>query len=152
VPHPRGRGSSGPLSLPLRTAATAVAAVGFAAIAALRPGRFEVEGRSMAPTLEPGDRLLVLRALHYGIGDLVVVPDPRDGSRAFVKRIAALPGGRVSVDGLTIEAAEGECVLLGDNPQASTDSRTLGPVRMDDIAGRCVYRYHPPQRAGRLGS
>ena len=116
----------------------------------LRPMRVEVNGMSMAPVLLPGDRLLAVRARRYRVGDLVVVPDPRAPSRPLVKRVAALPRSSVGVRGLMVEAGDGEVVVLGDNPSASTDSRTLGPLRLSDISGRCVYRYHPSDRAGVL--
>jgi signal peptidase I len=104
----------------------------------------------MLPTLEPGDRLLVLRPVRYDLGDLVVVPDPRDPDRVLVKRLVALAGTRVVADGLTIQAGPDEVVVLGDNAAASTDSRAVGPLRYDDLRGRCVYRYAPAERAGRL--
>lgn len=125
------------------------AAVG-ASAAVLRPVTIEVTGMSMAPGLLPGDRLVAVRSRHYGVGDVVVVPDPREPSRSLVKRIAALPNSSVRLGSVAVEADDGEVVVLGDNPFASTDSRTIGPVRLGDITGRCVYRYHPPQRAGTL--
>ncbi len=55
------------------------------AIAALRLlDVVEVRGRSMTPTLQPGDRLLVIRA-RPRTGDVVLAPDPRDGRRELVK-------------------------------------------------------------------
>jgi nickel-type superoxide dismutase maturation protease len=95
----------------------------------------------MLPTLEPGDRLLVVRprgghARPPEVGDLVVTADPRQATRLIVKRVAA-------VDGLTAE-------LVGDNAAASTDSSVFGRVAVSDIQGRAVYRYGPVQRAGWL--
>jgi signal peptidase I len=104
----------------------------------------------MRPTLLAGDRLLVVRPLHYAVGDLVVVPDPRDERRVLVKRLAALAGSRVGAGGVTLQAGPSEVVVLGDNAMASTDSRTLGPLRVEDLRGVAVYRYHPPERSGPL--
>ena len=98
--------------------------------------RVQVHGDSMRPALEPGDRLLVVSLLRPRPGDVVAVVDPRDGRRVMVKRVS-------SVDGESIE-------VLGDDPAASTDSRTFGPVRSDHVLGRAVYRYWPEQRRGRL--
>jgi signal peptidase I len=53
-----------------------------------------------------------------------------------VKRVADLDGDAV--------------VVHGDNADASTDSRTFGPVPRSSILGRAVYRYAPAGRAGRL--
>lgn len=112
-------------------AATVLAAV------AARVRRFEVSGQSMRPTLEPGDRLLLLRTRRVGEGDVVVVPDPREGGRLVVKRVV---GTSVS-----------DVIVRGDNPDASTDSRTFGPVARAGIHGRVCYRYFPATRRGRLG-
>lgn len=88
----------------------------------------------MRPTLVPGDRVLAVRARRAGPGMLVVVRDPRLPSRLLVKRVAEVgPGGHV---------------VAGDNPAASTDSRSFGPV--PSIWGRAVYRYFPAGRSGRL--
>lgn len=91
----------------------------------------------MAPTLDPGDRLLVLRTRRLQPGDVAVVPDPRVPARLVVKRV--------------VDASAGGVTLRGDNPEASTDSRTFGPVAMTTVRGRAVYRYHPPGRRGRIG-
>jgi nickel-type superoxide dismutase maturation protease len=95
-----------------------------------------VEGGSMRPALEPGDRLLVVRRRRYRPGDVVALRDPRHPDRVVVKRVAALDGDRL--------------VVLGDAPDASTDSRTFGPVAAGAVLGRAVYRYAPASRAGRL--
>ncbi len=97
--------------------------------------RMEVQGDSMAPTLLPGDRLLVLRGGRARLGALVVVADPRSPRQLMVKRVAGIDPSGVTV--------------LGDNPDASTDSRSFGPLAR--VQGRPVYRYHPSERAGRLG-
>ncbi|HZQ28381.1 MAG TPA: S26 family signal peptidase, partial [Acidimicrobiales bacterium] len=61
--------------------------------------RVEVTGDSMRPTLEPGDRLLVVRWPWLRAGQLVAVPDPRQPDRVVVKRIAACDGATVTVLG-----------------------------------------------------
>lgn len=103
-----------------------------------RVRRLEVTGHSMRPTLEEGDRLLVVRDGRARPGDLVVVPDPRDPGRLVVKRVVV-----ASAAGLTVR---------GDNPRASTDSREFGAVPKAGVRGRVVYRYAPPARRGRVDS
>jgi nickel-type superoxide dismutase maturation protease len=93
----------------------------------------------MLPALAPGDYVVVdTRAYGRrspGPGEVVLAHDPRDESRVVAKRVAGPDGA----DGV---------VLLGDNPDLSTDSRTFGPVRPADITGRILWRYWPPARFG----
>jgi nickel-type superoxide dismutase maturation protease len=115
--------------------AIAGAAGAFAAAIALRVvRRVEVTGASMRPTLEPGDRLLVVAWRRVRAGDLVALADPRQPARTLVKRV-----GRVDEANMTV---------LGDDPAASTDSRSFGPVPRRTVLGRAVYRYAPSGRAG----
>jgi nickel-type superoxide dismutase maturation protease len=125
----------------LVTAAAAVA-VG---VAALRRSvhRIEVVGWSMAPTLQPGDRLVVVRVPWSPTpwpspGQIVALTDPREPRRVLVKRVGA------------IHVRDGTLEVAGDRPEASTDSRTFGPVPRSSIVGRAVYRYAPPGRRGAL--
>jgi len=93
----------------------------------------EVRGRSMSPALRPGDRLLVARARPRP-GDVVLAADPRDPRRELIKRV-----GRIDPAGLH---------LHGDNPAASTDARTFGPVPAEAVVWRGLMRYWPPDRIG----
>ena len=100
-----------------------------------RVARVEVDGDSMLPTLLPGDRLFVVHGLRPRPGDLVTLPDPRSPARVVVKRVTSIAGDIA--------------VVRGDNPHASTDSRTFGPVPARSIRGLVVYRYFPAPRQGR---
>lgn len=106
--------------------------------------RVVVEGASMAPTLLDGDRLVVL-ARPWGpparpaVGELVAVPDPRRPARVLVKRVAS------------VDWTDRTLVVLGDAPDASTDSRHFGPVPLRSVIGRVVHRYGPPGRSGPVG-
>jgi len=102
------------------------------------PRRVVVAGNSMSPTLQSGDRLLVVPARRYREGRLVALRDPRDRDRVVVKRIDCVT-----------DAGQGY-VVLGDNPDGSTDSRHFGPVARADMVGCIVYRYGPPDRVGRI--
>ncbi len=93
--------------------------------------RYVVEGESMAPSLSPGERVFVNRAAYWfskpRAGDLVVLRDPREPKRLLLKRIDEAHGNSFEV--------------VGDNPTASTDSRTFGPVPRDLILGKVWFRY-----------
>lgn len=95
-----------------------------------------VDGDSMRPTLEHGDRLLVVR-LPLHVGDVVALRHPRQ-DLVIVKRIEALDGDLVTV--------------VGDNRDHSTDSRSFGPAPRASILGRAVYRYAPAGTAGGIPS
>lgn len=98
--------------------------------------RVRVEGDSMLPAFQTGDRLLIGPAGHVRPGYVIAVADPRSPGRLLVKRVVARTGPQVDV--------------RGDNEGASTDSRHFGPVPVATIAGRVLYRYAPPSRTGWL--
>lgn len=94
----------------------------------------EVRGRSMAPALLPGDRLLVARVGSPRVGDVVLAADPRDPRRELVKRVSGLDAPSVT--------------LRGDNAAASTDARTFGTLPRSAVRWRVIGRYWPPDRIG----
>ena len=134
---------------------------------------YVVRGHSMTPTFSPGDRLLVRRTpsrtFRIARGELVVVRDGPDDERRHLKRVIGLPrecvrqsdgalfvndrplvedylGGLPAVIGLDDDAwnlADDECFVLGDNRARSTDSRQLGPIRLDRIEGIVRCRFWP---------
>ncbi|MGE0229140.1 MAG: signal peptidase I [Dehalococcoidia bacterium] len=131
----------------------------------------EVAGESMAPTLRPGEFLVVRRGLPRDIAGRIVYVEGELG-RPLVKRVVGLPGeslrvgdhvevnGRALVEHYTHGPAPtpsyrgvnrlgpGEYFVLGDNRAASTDSRQFGPIRQDAIEGAVWLRYWPPGRIG----
>lgn len=118
-----------------------VLGAGAAVVAGARLGtrRVVVDGRSMVPAFEPGDRLLVVRLPRWWPvqpGDVVAFADPRAPDRMLVKRVGETGDGRVTV--------------VGDNLAESTDSRQFGPVDRHEVWGRVCYRYAPRARAGRV--
>ena len=96
--------------------------------------------------------------------------------QAFVKRIVGLPGetlevieGVLHADGIPLDEAflspehtrffrqrppvtlgPDEYFVLGDNRDASNDSRRVGPLRRRAIRGRVLCRLWPPRRIGLL--
>jgi nickel-type superoxide dismutase maturation protease len=125
----------GPGPLPGLVAGAAIV-VALAAWTWRRLDRVEVSGLSMAPGLQPGDRLVVWRTRSVRPGDVVAVPDPRQPERTILKRVIS-----VRPEGL---------FLLGDNPRQSTDSRQFGYVPLKSVLGKALYRYAPSGRTGRL--
>ncbi len=47
-----------------------------------------------------------------------------------------------------LKLSDDEYFVLGDNRPASSDSRTWGPVKVDRIVGKVIYRYWPPRSLG----
>lgn len=137
----------------------AVAAVAFAgAVLAIAWMRRQlrvvtVHGDSMRPTLAPGDRLLVRRVPLERVrtGDIIVLGDPSrdrlgaaapDGEVWLIKRAIAVPGDPVPASvapALSVAAGapvrDGALIAVGDNPDASFDSRQFGYVLADHLLG-----------------
>jgi signal peptidase I len=122
-----------------------------------------VTGDSMAPTLTPGDRVLVRRArvgqLRHGqivvlempgAGGRWMTPPARPGHDWMIKRVAALPGDPVPESCLPGSAGsagqrvpEGRLIVLGDNAAWSTDSRQIGYLPAERLLGFAVGRGLP---------
>jgi signal peptidase I len=114
-----------------------------------------VEGSSMVPAIQPGERLLILRLrLRVRVGSIVALRPPF-GSRAsagvasgywLIKRVVALSGEPMPAVVLhqylgqpQMTVPEGSIVVLGDDP-ASQDSKQWGPIPRALVAGIMVRR------------
>lgn len=126
------------------------------------PWRVVVSESSMAPTIEPGDWLLVdpTTARWPRRGSIVVFREP-DTELLAIKRVAAGPGERVDLDEGHLVLGADEAWLLSDAADAEliaigagrpVDSRRYGPVPVDALVGRVWLRYGPLDRIGLLGS
>ena len=138
-----------------------------------------VNGSSMVPTLYGGDRLVIWAAGYTpDRGDVIVVDGYIDYGKPLVKRIIAKGGdevdidfvsGVVSVNGIALDepyvaqptydsfdvefpitVPEGTVFVLGDNRNASTDSRSsdIGCIDERDIMGKVIFRFSPLDRIG----
>ena len=140
----------------------------------------DVSGSSMFPTLHDGDKMLVSNLFYTPhAGDVVVFKTDRyDPERALVKRVIATEGQEISIDfdrgivyidGLPVEedyiaeltktkldfigpqtVPEGCMFVMGDNRNASTDSRTkeIGMVDQRMLLGRAYYVIFPLSDTG----
>ena len=93
--------------------------------------RYRVAGRSMAPMLSPGDTLWIDRWAYRrqgpAVGDVVVANHPFRKGQRLVKRVSRV-------------LDSGHLELLGDSPDASTDSRGLGAFSPELVVGRVIAR------------
>lgn len=131
---------------------------------------FIVTGGAMEPHYSTDDMIFAnLLVSDYRRGDVVVFEYPRDPSKYFIMRIAAVPGDTIEIEpekitifneqfpnGIIINEPyaygsnggsvqevlrEGEYFVLGDNRESSSDSRSWGVLTEERIAGKVI-----PQR------
>ena len=92
----------------------------------------------MAPTLLPGDRLLVdrraYRARPPATGEIVVFADPEMPGRWLVKRVVA------------VDPTAGTIDVRGDAVDRARDSRRFGPVPVGAVLGHAYRLYLPAER------
>ncbi len=138
-------------------------------------GRYQVHGQSMEPTLHDGQYLLASKATYWlhqpERGDVVVLDPPgEESSVPYIKRVVGLPedhieiyDGRVWVNGVALNepyisappnyqgnwvVAADEYFVLGDNRNNSSDSHAWGLLPRDNIIGKAILCYWPPEKVG----
>ena len=131
-----------------------------------------VEGKSMQPTLQDQDRLIVNKAIYKFFddpqpGDIVMHYYPVDPDKSFVKRIIAEAGdtvriedGQVYVNEVLFPVAipsefqsredygpevvqDAYYFVMGDHRKSSSDSRSWGQVPKKYIVGKVQFRWWP---------
>ncbi len=132
---------------------------------------------SMEPTIQRGDAVIVRRIVFTPNnppkrGDIVFFRDPITKRDWLVKRVVSLPGetlilwaGRVYINGVPLNEPYANGILeeygmwripddaifvMGDNRLHSNDSRDFGPVPLELVEGKVVFRYFPLNRIGRI--
>ncbi len=132
--------------------------------------RIRVDGSSMEPNFHDGDYVIVNR-MAYRLGDIqrgdvIVFPYPLEPEDDYIKRVIGLPGDRVAIYGGAVYVngqpliepyiaeqprsdlaefivPESYVYVMGDNRNESSDSRSWGPLKIDEIIGRAIFRYWP---------
>ncbi len=136
-----------------------------------------VQGQSMEPGLHTDQRLVVEKVSYRfhgpSRGDIVVIRVPSQGEELLIKRVIGLPGETVEIhdgqvyigghlldepyaNGSTRQGRLGQSItvpalqvfVMGDNRDHSNDSRTFGPVPIENIVGRAWVSYWPLDNAG----
>lgn len=112
-----------------------------------------VLGRSMEPTLEPGDRVLVdlrsYRARAPAPGEIALFEGP--DRTPLVKRVVAGPEPSDGPPPWSLDPGDPisrRFWVRGDNARESADSRVFGGVPAGRFRGRVIFRYWPVSRMG----
>lgn len=87
--------------------------------------RFRVAGRSMLPAVGDGEIVFIDPKRQPAIGEIALANHPFIQNRKILKRVSQV-------------TADGRFFLLGDNSCESTDSRSFGFVRTQDVIGKAV--------------
>lgn len=122
---------------------------------------YEMEGPSMMPTINMGDRVKVkvVPAEQVEHGDLIVFKDATGGNR-LIKRVVGLPGDVVTIadgkltvtkpdstlyipyddnntagENVTVTVESDSFYVIGDNRSSSLDSRSFGQVLFTALIG-----------------
>lgn len=139
---------------------------------------FIVRGNSMVPNFHHGEYLIIDELSYHfrkpARGEVVVFRYPRQPSQFFIKRVIGLPGdqveikeGSVRINGDVLDESYlppslatvpdtaiilgvDEYFVLGDNREASSDSRVWGELKGHFIVGKTLLRLWPPTRIGTL--
>lgn len=135
-----------------------------------------VEGQSMEPNLYSDQRLVVEKVSYRFHGphrfDIVVLEMPSQGDELLIKRVIGLPGEKIDIrDGHvyineqqlqepftddrtqpgrygSVQVPPLHVYVLGDNRDRSNDSRSFGPVPIENIVGRAWLSYWPLEKVG----
>ena len=125
---PEIRKRKSPIRELLETVVSAVLIAAFIMIFIARA--YTVNGDSMLPTLQHGERLLVdkisYRFVEPSRGEIIVFKNPADTSEQFVKRVIGLPGNKVAI-------SQG-VVYVNDQP--IEENYTFAPARIGFSSNR----------------
>jgi signal peptidase I len=131
---------------------------------------------SMEPNFQQGECIMVNKVSYHSTGpqrgEVIVFHPPVESQFPYIKRVIGLPGdtvkikdGTVSINGTPINEpyilqeppqnntdygptvlSDDEYFVLGDNRNNSSDSRSWGPIKRNDIIGKAWFIYWPPSK------
>ncbi len=132
---------------------------------------FTIHQVSMEPTLDEGDRILINRVVYHfrdpENGDVIVFHSPVTAGEDLVKRVIAVGGDTVAVNGGRLyvngvaqdepylleqnfvgeypetKILTGQLFVMGDNRNNSGDSRFFGPIDEKLVLGCAFVTYWP---------
>jgi len=108
-------------------------------------GRYQVHGQSMEPSLHDGQYLIASKVVYWlrspERGDVIVLDPPNEQSE--IPYISAPPG----YTGNWIVTEE-QYFVLGDNRNNSSDSHAWGLLPREQILGKAIFSYWPPETWG----
>ncbi len=141
----------------------------------------KVSGSSMVPNFYDGDYIitnkLATRLNEPKRGEVIILHDPLDINKVFIKRVIGLPGETIKIRGGAvylnnqqleepylpanlstsgenflkedneITIPNGNYFVMGDNRDNSSDSRQWGYLKKDLIIGQAFLRYWPLDKA-----
>jgi len=89
---------------------------------------FKIPSGSMLQTLQVGDHILVNKFLYWFTdpqhGDIIVFKYPQDEGRDFIKRVIAVPGDKVEI--------QGKQAYINDKPLTEPYAIHLDPATLDN--------------------
>lgn len=107
----------------------------------------------------------------YKRGDVIVFTAPVDRTQQYVKRLVGLPGDKIEIrqgkfylndqeqkesylpegtyddpgaflqEAISYTLKEDEYFVMGDNRVHSSDSRSWGPIKKEDVSGKIWFKY-----------
>lgn len=136
-----------------------------------------VDGNSMVPNFHTGDYILTnklaTRLSTPARGNVIILTDPLDSSKVFIKRVIGLPGEMIMIqngqvlindqvlpepylprelktpggsflkESMPFQIPKDHYFVIGDNRLGSSDSREWGPLKKELIIGQALIRYWP---------
>ena len=127
-------------------------------------GRGVVNGSSMSPTLKDGQSVLIFKSNKNIKRNDIVFIHSKELDEDIVKRVVAVEGDMLEIRGVDVyvnnekiddsytevhsdeqyvkpmKIPEGCIYVLGDNRDNSTDSRSLGPIEIDDVFAKVIFK------------